>query len=257
MPSYFVGNLTAKTVFVMLNPGYEESTKNNNKSNYENVRREFENEISELPVEDRLGKYLDHAINFGKYDRYRPDNFDTKQAAFLYAFNIKDLKLPEKMFWELDESGKQILNKHLQMEAKESVLMHKLQLELFPYGSRKFDTGKVKKCSEILPEYVELLLETITAAPRELVVFGGGIFVDLFKEYNRLKENITFQIGKNEKFGGIMEKVKLSCCTVTINWKGTQITGLIANSFPMQSLPNAPRRMYAYGEECRKLIQAL
>ena len=135
--------------------------------------------------------------------------------------------------------------------------MHKLQLELFPYGSRKFDTGKVKKCSEVLPEYVELLLETITAAPRELVVFGGGIFVDLFKEYNRLKENITFQIGKNEKFGGIMEKAKLSCCTVTINWKGTQITGLIANSFPMQSLPNAPRRMYAYGEECRKLIQAL
>ena len=121
-PMYFTGKFDAKTVFVMLNPG---SKKEENYS----FKSDTNGKIKYKDFDSFFQSHKKKHINYGFDDKDRPDNFDIKQAAFLYNFKDSGLELPNFM---------QDKDKKTMLMAKEIVLMNKLQLELVPYVSVDF-----------------------------------------------------------------------------------------------------------------------
>jgi 5'(3')-deoxyribonucleotidase len=241
-PMYFSGNYQAKTVFVMLNPG---SGMNNNYSFAKSDKSKYEN------VEEFINSYIDGHTNYGKLDFNRLDNFDLKQAAFLLPFKDAGIQIPD--FTE------DLNNKGLKLKAKESVLMNKLQLELIPYHSTKFDellrNEKVAfQNIEIFVPHIKRLLNVISEIDRKYVIFGAKQFYYLFQAYNAIIPE-TFAFIKNKSFAidGLKNKVNLSL--VEINHNGKKINTLIAHSFPRRDLPNAFVKMKNYGELCFKELK--
>lgn len=239
IPMYFGGNYEAKTVFVMLNPG---SGLNNNYSFSKSEKSKYKN------VEEFINSYVNKHMNYGKLDYNRMDNFDLKQAAFLLPFEDSGLELPE--------FTRDLNNRELKLKAKESVLMNKLQLELIPYHSAKFDevlrNEKVALQNiEIFVPHVRRLLNIITEIDRKYVIFGAKQFYYLFQAFNTIiPETFIFIRNKSFTIDGLKNKVNLS--VVEINHNGKKINTLIAHSFPRRDLPNAFVKMKNYGELCFK-----
>jgi hypothetical protein len=237
IPMYFTGKYDAPTVFVMLNPGSQLNTSysfsKNEKSNYENV-------------DDFVSKYVEKNINIGKIDFDRLDNFDLKQAAFLLPFQDSGISLPN---FTLD-----LKNRELKLKAKEAVLMQKLQLELIPYHSAKFDEllsneNIAKNNIDLFLPHINRLLNVITSEDRKYVIFGAKQFYYLFKAFqNKFPESIEFKETKSLKIEGLKNKTNLSL--IQFNHNNKRIKGLIAHSFPRRDLPNAYEKMRKYGELC-------
>ncbi len=234
LPQHFVGNRNAQTVIVMLNPGQDVDGANRNfrcaTINY--CRKNAKTFIA---------SYIEEKTNFGRIDKDREDHFDVKQAAFLKAWKESGIKLPSKF----PDDKKTFL------QAKEAVLMQKLQLELIPYCSSTFKLGK----GSILPvfPFVETLLEEILAKKRTMVVFCAGIFERVFKAYNKKIGETIFEMEetkyglKSLKPGG---KLKGKCRIVTIRFNGKTQRALIAHTFASQALSKAYKTMERYGEFC-------
>ena len=164
-PMFFNGKLDAKTVFVMLNPG---SPKDIFPS--DDVLNKYEK------ASTRYNNYLDYWINYGS-KMTKVDNFDLKQAAFLYSFSNTGIALPKDFLNKSDE---------VRLEAQRNVLLQKLQIELIPYGSPTFKNhfGSLKETRlklESISSYVEGVLDAIIAHKRDQIIFGSGQFYNILK----------------------------------------------------------------------------
>ena len=238
IPMYFTGKYDAKTVFVMLNPGGASqncySFAKCDKFKYNDLNQFFDIHIKEH-------------IEYGKIDCGRMDNFDLKQAAFLYAFEDSGLDIVDFFQESKDE-------KKLKLSAKENVLMNKLQLELIPYRSSAFrgmlDTPKKasENINKIMP-HIERVLDAILQFDRKYVIFGAKQFYNLF---NAIPENanIKIELGTEKTFEITDLKNNVNVNTVSITYKNKKINALIPYSFPRQDLPNADSKMKQYGKFC-------
>lgn len=253
MPGYFTGNRDAETVFVQLNPGL----------NAEDADARWDFETKHFRKENFIDDYKDSRKNFGKNDRMREDSFDFKQAAFLYDWKDSGIDFPRNVDWnEKDISW---------LDAKEHVLMDKLQLELVPYASSGFEINKNNL--DLLFPFVDTLLDEIFRPEkgRKYVIFGGD-FDDLFRLYNEYKNKVIFeeltgkenvfkknglQMSDNEKRdkgfvkkdGSVLSSA-LSYKVIKINYKGKQQKALVAYTYPQKSFSKAYRIMQAYGKFC-------
>ena len=233
-PMHFTGNPKAKTILVMLNPGSHEPEYDFAKLDKHKYRN------SEKFIEE----YTNDRINFGEKDKARHDNFDLKQAAFLYSFDDTDLQIPRE-FWKSPE---------LKLEAKRNVLMNKYQLELIPYISRSFgglldNKGQARSNFQAFEPFLTSILDEIFSEERRYVVFCSRQFSNLFtaaSENSLWKNTFVSYSPKGIKEG----KLTLNCSKVNINYKGKSLSAIIAHSFASQALPNAYEKMIHYGNYC-------
>ena len=240
LPQHFVGNRNAKTVLVMLNPGQDVDFAN----------RHFRCDTIDYcrkSAKTFIASYIEAMTDFGEIDKDREDHFDVKLAAFLKAWKGSGVRLPpgfpddKKMF----------------LKAKRNVLLQKLQLELLPYCSRKFEFAK-RDLSPVFP-FVETLLEEILSKKRTIVVFCAGVFERVFKAYNKKVGETVFELEETKHGrkplnpGG---KLKGKCRIVTIRFNGKTQRALIAHTFASQALSKAYITMERYGEFCAETFGA-
>ena len=236
-PMYFTGNLSAKTILVMLNPG------SGNTSN--RPYSFFGDKYVYKTVDEFYEGNLSGCKNYGKNDFERLDNFDTKQAAFLHDFKDLGFEIPNS-FWTKDDLTKKI--------AKREVLMGKLQLELIPYCSVSFN-GLMdnEKKATINYRHIEAhllrVLDTLIEYERTNILFCSSQFHSLFLAANKsslLKGKISFSELKEIK----PSNLSLRFSKIQIEYKGKIIKAGIVHSFASQALPNAFATMAEYGKFC-------
>ncbi len=232
LPQHFVGDRNAKTVFVMLNPGKD----------WEKADSQVKCDTCEFDKsseETFLKSYIDAKTNYGEIDKGRRDSFDIKQAFFLKDWADSGIDFPANLGTDYKD-------------AKEAVLMQKLQLELIPYCSARFNLNS--KNLAVLKPYLETLLDEILRVNRKYVIFGSKVFADLFKMLE--KEN---DLGCQCMLGEVREcsVVKNPCKaqTVSLTYKGKGIKAVIALSFARQDLTNARIQMGEYGKFCNELLK--
>lgn len=240
-PMYFTGNFNAKTVFVMLNPG---SSSDNCFSFNKLAKYKY------LNLNDFYEKHIFEHVNYGKLDSCRMDNFDLKQAAFLYEFKDSDLELPDFF----PSSKKEEVPKTVKLKAKENVLMNKLQLELIPYCSTEFkglldNSKQALKNIDVLIPHIERVFDSIISYQRKYVIFGAKQFYYLLKAYETKKSGtIYFYPEQNSSIKDLSKKVYWQL--IVINYKDKSINALVPYSFPRRDLPNAYLQMREYGKLC-------
>jgi hypothetical protein len=179
---------------------------------------------------------------------------DAKYKEIVGKINAS-LELPET---ELQEVREQLDILFLKERATRNVLTQKLQLELIPYASRKFDT--TIKNYEPFYEYLETVLHEIFQANRKYVIFCSRFFERLFEDYIQHKETDDFQIEIFEENTDCLDDpekgkkkgMKIACTPVRIKctYEERSIVSIIAHTFPVQSLPNAYEKMREYGRFC-------
>lgn len=238
LPCYFFGDRDAKTVVINLNPG-ESADKCDNA--WFDRTNGFGTQLDSF-----IEKYIDRQTNYGIEHGVvngKADSFDVKQAAFLTPWEDSGIGLSATPDWSREE---------YRMEAKTKVICNKLQLELVPYASAKFDINK-KEITRFRP-FVDTLLDEIFSKERKYIIFASAKFEDIFKDYNEEHPN-TFDFIKEDithdalKAGGTL---KGKCSVVRINYKGKVYNALIAHTFPNQGLSKAYSLMQKYGEFCYK-----
>jgi hypothetical protein len=235
IPGYFCGDRNAKTVVVNLNPGMDAALADC----LWDIRKDNYNQTSpQAFINDLYEEYK----NFGLRDAARYDEFDIKQAAFLIPWKDSGITLPQ----EIDNKDKCTC-----LLAKKNVLCQKLQLELVPYASSRFDIVKNDENRKLFVPYIDTLLDEIFAKERKYVIFNSAIFVDLFKYYNDAEKTEVFKLG--EDCSEILQNRKGKCRVVYIHFNDRIQKALIAHTFPSQSLCRAFGLMRKYGEFCYKV----
>ncbi len=235
-PMYFSGKEDAPLVFIMLNPGGDANTS----FSFEKEQKHLYTDIDHF-----IREYVYQHRNIGLLDKTRIDNFDLKQAAFLFHFKNSGIYIPDFI-----KEGAN--NRETKLQAKENVLMQKLQLELLPYRSVTFngvidnDTLAEKNLYIFLP-YITRIFDAIVEHPREYVIFGAKQFMFLFKALAK-RDPHMIQLSPiiSHSIEGLKNKV--SGQNVTIRHKGHIIKAVIAHSFPRRDLPNAFNKMSLYGK---------
>lgn len=235
-PMYYSGDYSAKTVFVMLNPGAGRD---------DNFSFAASNEKSQLTnLEHFIEKYIFEYKNPG-YNRQKIDNFDLKQAAFLFDFKDSGINIPD--FFN------EFALPNIKLKAQEMVLKNKLQLELIPYFSSTF-TGfldspkKAKNNFEIFKPHLIRTLNAITENKREFVIFGSKQFYFLLNAYNEETNSVKFHEYNSLKIDGLQKKISFR--GVEISYKGKSIKAIIAYTFPRRDIAHSYSAMRKYGEIC-------
>lgn len=292
LPGFFAGDRDADTVMLMLNPGQDVTLANNPMTTYERIERgkKIGKGININSREDFISTYKEDSKYYGEIDEDRADNFDLKQAAFLKHWdkcgvdfagflddgykklvddykklvnnykNYKKLRTADKE--EIDKKKEEIDKKKKEIDkinkiAKRNVLMEKLQLDLIPYASRKFEGISPKKMELLFP-YLETLFHEIFEKDRKYVIFCSAFYHNLFKQYNKYskRENRKWEIkelvDKPIPSDDVFENKSAYCTPIIIRNKdnGEQRNAIIAHTFPNQSLPNAYEKMEKYGKFC-------
>lgn len=232
IPGYFCGNRDAKTVVVNLNPGMNAALADC----LWDIKADLFNQATPQSfVSDLFEEYRDYGLR----DAARYDEFDIKQAAFLTPWEGSGIDLPPKPDWN---------DKCSCLLAKKNVLYQKLQLELIPYASAKFEFDKTDSNMRLLVPYIETLLEEIFAKERKYVIFNSALFVDLFEHYNDAEKTEVFELG--EECSEILLNRKGKCRVVYIHFNDRIQKALIAHTFLSQSLCRAFKLMQKYGDFC-------
>jgi hypothetical protein len=241
LPMFFTGKFDAKTVFVMLNPGSKIEKGFSFKGECIKKYTDFE---------DFFEKYMDNHINWGS-NYSTIDNFDLKQAAFLSGFEQSGIDLSSGF---IDSEKKED-----KIEAQKNVLMQKLQLELIPYCSAKFEGvldnfTQAKENFELFKPHLERVLNAIVSYDRKYVIFGSRQFEYLLKAYKKKLQNteIEFVCACKKDIENLRNSVSFS--VVKIKHQNKIFHALIANTFPRQDLPNAYKQMSEYGKVCWEAI---
>ncbi len=243
LPQHFTGDREADTVMVMLNPGKDVAQANKPMTSYELIKKLQLNTDS---PEKFISSYMNGCKNYGELDKTSADNFDLKQAFFLY--NWKGWKNKFRDGFDKINNGKS----DIALEAKETVLMKKLQLELVPYASRTFNN--IKKLKPLFP-YLETIFDEIFKYKREYVIFCSDFFDKLFKEFlNTHPERIIYDINTPKSTKTVFGTRLAYCSPIRIYEKdkqgGNSQKAIIAHTFPNQALPNAYGKMIKYGGFC-------
>lgn len=233
VPHYYYGKREKATVVVNLNPG--KAAKIADKE-FENAPEEYKRQPTDLFIENYHKEQRTYALK-----AEIADSFDVKQAAFLTPWEDNGIDLPRNPDWN-DKETRNI--------AAKRVIDNKLQLELVPYASAKFDFSS--RCVELLFPYVDMILDEIFAQERKYIIFQSAKFEEIFKDYNKAHPD-TFTLlplAKTDaplkadgKFGG-------RCRVVKINYNGKTCNALIAHTFPNQGLSRAYDLMQKYGKFC-------
>lgn len=258
LPMYYTGNRDAQTIFVQLNPGMD--------ADIADKRWDFDTKY--FSKENFMEDYIESLKNYGVRDRFRYDSFDVKQAAFLSGWQNSEIGFPENIDWDpikdkkpnktdeekaKDQKVLSVLRETSWLYAKERVLMDKLQLELIPYASQKFEINEDNL--SILKDYIETLLKEIVSVPRTYVIFGGKVFDRLFEQFPEycveLTEKNPIDLKGLKKADGTDWKSPLYYKVIEIHYNNnTPQKALIAHSFPNQALGNAFNIMHEYGRKC-------
>lgn len=234
LPGYYTGDRKAKTVMVMLNPGIDVNTANNN-LRCDICKRSMKNAAD-------IKNYHKSCRDYGHIDRNRLDNFDLKQAFFLHNWKNTGIILPANLCADPKSDRQTLLN------AKEAVLNQKLQLELIPYASSSFSSFNKNILPQIVP-FVETLFDEIFSQDKNYIIFCSKKFKVVFKEYN-IHHQGAISIGATVTQPIPGSKINGSCTEVLIRHKNKTANALIADTFPHQALPNAYDLMEKYGEFC-------
>lgn len=214
-PMYFTGRLDARLVLIHLNP----KQRNNCSPTYE----------GEFWLPD-VKSYMEYHAHFGQrthgsnQTRRHKSPFDHKQIRFLQPFGV----LP---FVEERTPADRLTN-------LVRVIDEKLQLELIPYGSDTFSAQGFTP--QILEPHTTRILNVISAAPRDYVIFCGRIFEDLFRD--NITERHTFTLMKKD---GTPTKSHARFANLCFTYRGQTIRAGIAASFAQQGIP-----MGNYGAQC-------
>lgn len=251
LPSFYFGNRGAETVMVNLNPG-ESVIENEKKWKGEQGKVGKRELLPDIPtpgdIEKFISQYHKDQKEFSKHG-YKTDSFDVKQAAFLAPWKNNGIAgLPNNPDWR---------NKDVQSVAAQSVVLNKLQLELLPYASAKFDLDPKGDIKLLFP-YIETLLDEICAKDRSYVVFASSKFEYLFKHYNKITHTDTFTFGElynpepslKQMHDGTEGKLRVKCRVIWIHYQGKKQQALIAHTFPSQGLGRAYDLMQTYGKLC-------
>ena len=265
LPGYFTGNRDAKTVMVMLNPGISAMENDNPLRTMKSI-----NDVGiklDKGVDGFIKSYIEKNSKFGDNKSYKVDAFDLKQAVFLSAWIDTEVDIP-KGFPELlkENTGKKdaVIKKEidkLKKDATINVLTQKLQLELIPYASRKFDTNNANL--EVLMPYLETLLHEIFKADRKYIIFCSDFFERLFNyangrneiqiEFIKRKEPIELkEKGEDKSKKAFCSVVNISC---KVGNKKKTFKAIIAHTFSNQSLTNAYEKMQKYGWQCYQKLK--
>lgn len=246
MPCYYTGKRNAQTVFVHLNPGYD--------AKLADKKWDFETKyFDKTSVQGFINDYEESRNNFGKNDRMRFDPFDVKQAAFLYDWPDSGIYSPKNIDWK-DRTEKELS----WLEAKEHVLMDKLQLELVPYASNQFKINNQNK--NLLLPFVETILDEIFRTNRKYIIFGSSVFEALFDQYNKgiapntfedLTKKCSISLNGLKKKDGSVWTAPLYFKVIKIHYqKKKEKKAIIAYTFPKQGLNNSFDIMREYGKRC-------
>ena len=265
LPGYFTGNRDAKTVMVMLNPGISAMENDNPLRTMKSIN-DLGIELNK-GVDGFIKSYIKKNSKFGEHESYKVDAFDLKQAVFLSAWENTGIDptdgFPQKL---IDNSGKhnnaavKAEIKSLKEKATRKVLTQKLQLELIPYASRKFDTDNANL--EVLMPYLETLLYEINPQTQTNIIFCSDFFERLFNYANGRNEIQIEFIKRKEpielKEKGEDKSKKAFCSVVNISYKvGNKkktFKAIIAHTFSNQSLTNAYEKMKEYGSKCYDIL---
>ncbi len=236
LPSYFFGDREAQTVVVNLNPG--ESADQCDEAWCERTGG-FGTSVGEF-----IQKYIDRQTNYGIEHGVvngKADSFDVKQAAFLTPWMDSGIGLSATPDWSGEE---------YRMKAKTKVICNKLQLELVPYASAKFDI--VKQNIALFRPFVEAILDEIFSKERKYIIFASAKFEDIFKDFNRTNDDTFEFLGDYQTNDALKNEGTLRgrCRVVRINYKGKTCRALIAHTFPNQGLSKAYDLMQKYGAFC-------
>lgn len=229
LPQHFVGDRKAKTVFVQLNPGQDVVLAD---KAYRCLTLDFD----KTNVEKFIESYKKAKEEFGEEDKDRLDSFDVKQAAFLKHFDDCGVDIPAEF---PENTSKEVL-----LLAKKNVIMQKLQLELIPYSSSRFNVSK-KNVVKIQP-FFETILDEIFRINRNYVIFGGSIFTNLFEKI----ESNDYEIKLEEKKEINLVKNPCTVQIVHITKNNETVHGVIARTFARQDIGRAYKVMTDYGKFC-------
>ena len=234
VPHYYYGKREKATVVVNLNPG--KAAKIADKE-FENAPEEYKRQPIDLFIENYHKEQRTYALK-----TENADSFDVKQAAFLTPWEDNGIDLPQNPDWD---------DKKTRTVAAKRVIDNKLQLELVPYASAKFDFSS--RCVELLFPYVDTILDEIFAQERKYIIFASSKFEHIFKHYNKVHPN-TFDFSRPIKQsdsplkeGGLLYG---QCRVIFINYNGETRPALIAHTFPSQALGRAYKLMQKYGKFC-------
>ena len=234
VPHYYYGKREKATVVVNLNPG--KAAKIADKE-FENAPEEYKRQPINLFIENYHKEQRTYALK-----TENADSFDVKQAAFLTPWEDNGIDLPQNPDWD---------DKETRTVAAKRVIDNKLQLELVPYASAKFDFSS--RCVELLFPYVDTILDEIFAQERKYIIFASSKFEHIFKHYNKVHPN-TFDFSRPIKQsdsplkeGGLLYG---QCRVIFINYNGETRPALIAHTFPSQALGRAYKLMQKYGKFC-------
>ncbi len=238
LPSYFFGDRDAETVVVNLNPG--EDSKLCDEAWCERTKG-FGASVADF-IRDYLHRQRTYGDKYGVTKSGKADSFDVKQAAFLTPWENSGIGLEPDPNWD-DESYR--------MEAKTNVINNKLQLELVPYASSKFDF--YKRDIKCFRPFVEILLDEIFSKERTYVIFQSAKFEAIFNDYNEAFPG-TFELAKMAEIKPLKDGGRRGarCRVVKINYNGKCCKALIAHTFPNQGLSKAYSLMQKYGAFCYK-----
>ena len=234
VPHYYYGKREKNTVVVNLNPG--KAAKISDKE-FKDAPEEYKTQPIELFIENYHNAQRNYALK-----TENADSFDVKQAAFLTPWEDNGIDLPQNPNWD-DKETRNI--------AAEKVISNKLQLELVPYASAKFDFSS--RNVNLLFPYVDMILDEIFAQERKYIIFASSKFEFIFKHYNKVNpetfdlSNRTKQSDAPLKDGGSLHG---QCKVIFINYNGETRPALIAHTFPNQAIGRAYELMQKYGEFC-------
>ena len=234
VPHYYYGKREKNTVVVNLNPG--KAAKISDKE-FKDAPEEYKTQPIELFIENYHNAQRNYALK-----TENADSFDVKQAAFLTPWEDNGIDLPQNPNWD-DKETRNI--------AAEKVISNKLQLELVPYASAKFDFSS--RNVNLLFPYVDMILDEIFAQERKYIIFASSKFEFIFKHYNKVNpetfdlSNRTEQSDAPLKDGGSLHG---QCKVIFINYNGETRPALIAHTFPNQAIGRAYELMQKYGEFC-------
>ena len=241
LPSYYFGNRGAKTVVVNLNPG---EAANICDEKWDATTQVFGCSTIDSFIANYHQRQREYGIHYGLKPNGDADEFDVKQAAFLTPWENSGIGLDPNPRWT---------DKTFCLDAKTKVICNKLQLELIPYASAKFDINT--KEFVLLHPYIDTLLDEIFSKEREYVIFASAIFEKIFKQYNKCCPN-TFLLCETKTMGSSLKEggqLRGKCRIVNINYKGKTQKALIAYTFPSQALCRAFDLMQKYGEFCHSV----
>ena len=247
LPQHFVGNRKAETVLVMLNPGMDSKLADKGffcKTCHYNCKTCHYNRKNAMVF---MRDYMREKECFGHMDRMRLDPFDLKQAAFLREWKRSGIGFPRSFTGIKGEDSESA-----RKAAKEAVLMNKLQLELVPYCSRKFDAklfAKERSPYKTLIPFLETILHEIVSRKRKYVVFCSAVFEPLFREYEHQNPG-TFSGLEGKEVSMRIAKYSGRCRVICIHYNNRDQMALIAHTFPSHSFSGGGLNMVEYGKFC-------